>query len=298
MRDLERRLAFLRRSGINEVRLLGGEPTLHPEFAGLVEACGAVAEEITIFSNGLMPSRALECLASLPPQACTVVVNVAEPGDDGTKESHRRQKETLRRLGRRAILGFTIYRTEFEPAFLLDLVTETGCSPLIRLGMAQPCLSGSNRYIHPKQYRAIAVKIARFARAAAGAGVGLDLDCGFVRCMFSDEDLEALRGAGADPAWRCSPILDVDLQGQVIHCYPLSRLMRLPLTAGAEATALRHTFEARTRPYRRVGVYAECSACALKAAGACSGGCLATTIRRLRPATLRLDLPEIEQAPR
>lgn len=285
----EEHLGFLTRSGLDEVRLLGGEPTLHPQFVELVARARAVASEVTVFSNGLMPASALECLAALPVRGCTVVVNVNQPEVD-SNGTHRRQVDTIQRLGKRAMPGFNMYRADFQLEFLLDLVAETGCTPNVRLSMAQPCLSGDNRHIHPNQYRAVALKITHFARRAAQAGLTLDFDCGFVRCMFSRADLETLQAAGAHVAWQCSPILDVDLEGNVIHCYPLARLMSLPLAPDSDSASLRCAFEARTRPYRQAGVFRECSTCAFKARGECSGGCLAATIRRFRRTPFRLEV--------
>jgi radical SAM protein with 4Fe4S-binding SPASM domain len=108
--------------------------------------------------------------------------------------------------------------------------------------------------------------------------------------MFSKEDLDTLHATGAHVGWRCNPILDIDLQGDVIHCFPLSRLGRLPLTPEMDAAGLRSAFEERTQPYRQVGVFKECSTCPLKAAGECSGGCLATTIRRFRSTPFHLNV--------
>jgi Radical SAM superfamily len=277
----DERLAFLARSGIGEARLLGGEPTLHPHFPDLVHRARSAGLKVRVFTNGLLPGPALACLEALAPDDCTVMVNITPPAAGGDA-AHAQQRETLRRLGRRALPGFNIYRPDFQLDFLLPLIAGTGCQPAIRLGLAQPCLSGANEHIHPNQYRAVAVRIARFAPIAARVGVALDFDCGFVRCAFSDADLDALRTAGARIGWRCSPILDLDLQGQAIHCYPLARLASLPLTPQTDAAALRSAFEACTRPYRQAGVFPECSACPLKASGECPGGCLAATIRRFR----------------
>ena len=48
---------FLKKSGIREFKILGGEPTLHPHFCDIVEA--GLAEEdamdIIVFTNGLWP---------------------------------------------------------------------------------------------------------------------------------------------------------------------------------------------------------------------------------------------------
>ncbi len=290
---LAERLDFLARSGLREVRLLGGEPTLHPAFEELVEQARSGGREITVFSNGLMPARALDCLADLPVWQCTVVVNVNQP--DESEQDYYRQRETIRRLGERAMPGFTIYRPDFEAEFLLDLIAATGCSPVIRLGLAHPCLSGANRFLHPNQYRAVALKIVRLARAAAQTDIRLDFDCGFVRCMFSDTELERLRQAQAHIAWECSPILDVDLDGKVIHCYPLAQFMSLPLTPSATTAQMRSEFEARTRPYRQTGIFPQCSACPFRAAGQCSGGCLAATVRRFRRTPFQIEMPASER---
>ena len=294
--DFGARLDFLDRSGIDQVRLLGGEPTLHPQFPKLVELARARDKKIVVFSNGLMPEEVLACLETLPVAGCIVLVNVNDPAEagDGTYE---RQRAAIRRLGERALLGFNIYRADFQPDFLLSLIDEAGCRPPVRLGLAHPCLSGDNRYIYPQQYVAIGKKIVRFARVAADSKVTVEFDCGFVRCMFSDEDLETLEALGADVGWRCNPILDVGIDGQVIHCYPLSRLGSLPLTSELDAPALRRHFEALTRPYRQAGVFKECSTCPFKLSGVCPGGCLAATMRRFRHTPFSLAVPRQELAP-
>jgi uncharacterized Fe-S cluster-containing radical SAM superfamily protein len=291
--DFDARLDFLDRSDIDQVRLLGGEPTLHPQFPELIGLARARGKKVVVFTNGLMPEESLACLEELSATECTVLVNVNDPSEAG-EETFERQRATIRRLGERALLGFNIYQADFHPDFLLSLIAEAECRPAVRLGVAQPCLSGDNRYIHPNQYVAIGQKIVRFARDAAGSNVTVEFDCGFVRCMFSDEDIETLEALGADVGWRCNPILDVGIDGRVIYCYPLSRLGSLPLTPETTAPALRSGFESLTRPYRQAGIFKECSICSFKLSGTCPGGCLAATMRRFRQPSFTLAVPRQE----
>ena len=288
----ERRLDFLERSGIPEARLIGGEPTLHPAFPDLVAAARSRGLRITVFSHGLMPRRALDCLAELPADACTVLVNMNAGGAAGASPAEfDRRRTTLRRLGPRAIPGFTIYRPDFELAELLTVVLETGCRPAIRLGLAQPMLAGGNAYLHPKQYPAAGARIAAFARDAAAVGVTLQFDCGFVRCMFADEELEMLHATGSDFAPRCGPILDIDLAGMASHCFPLTGIVQVPVGEGdAAGRAARGAGPPdRTLPAGRH--HPRCSGCGEKARGACTGGCLAATMRRFRGEPFRVALP-------
>jgi hypothetical protein len=78
----------------------------------------------------------------------------------------------------------------------------------------------------------------------------------------------------------------------VIHCFPLSSLVRLSLEPDSDATAMRSAFEQRTDPYRRAGVFRECSTCHFKVAGECPGGCLAMTLRRFRHTPFTLRVPQ------
>ena len=58
----EAQIDFLDRSGIDEVRLIGGEPTLHPHLPELVEIGRRRNKHIRIFSHGLMTEKVLTCL--------------------------------------------------------------------------------------------------------------------------------------------------------------------------------------------------------------------------------------------
>jgi hypothetical protein len=184
--------------------------------------------------------------------------------------------------------AFRIHHTGFAPEFLLSVVAETGCKPTIHLSMAQPALTPGNRFIHPNQYRAVGLRIASFAHLAKTAGVEIELGCGFVRCMFSGAELETL-GAGA--SWHCNPILDTDVDGHISPCPPFGQQASPTLTPATGTPIPGALFEAWAGPYRRAGVFAECSTCPFKAAGECTGGCLVTTIRRFRRTPFSLEVP-------
>jgi hypothetical protein len=297
LEDFKARLEFLDRSGVESTRLIGGEPTLHPRFPEIISWARRRGKPILVFTHGLLSESVLDCLEHIPPQDCTVLVNMNATRDadnpDGREQERRRA--TLRRLGPRVKMGFNIYRLDFQLDFLLPVVDQTGCRGGIRLGLAHPILSGANRFLHPKQYAAAGRKIALFARKAAASGVRVEFDCGFVRCMFSDSDLDALRRAEADIGWRCNPIFDVDLEGRSVHCFPLAGMGEAPSIDGRTAAELRAILSEQTRAFRTAGVYRECSRCPRKESGECTGGCLAATIRRFRHTANRMTLPLKEE---
>jgi hypothetical protein len=271
----QKALDFLERSGIGEARLLGGEPTLHPEFPRLVEMALERGLRVRVFSNGVMPEPALGCLETHSPERVTVAINIS-PGDPG-------QNVALARLKDRVALSFNIHTPAFDPSFLLDLIREHGLSPRIRFGLAHPAADGSNRFLDPLRYQAVGRRLARFLETARAAGVDVSFDCGFVPCMFPPGFLDALGPAASAIGLCCSPILDILADGWVVSCFALASLAREPLPEIENAEALRGRFTARLAGYRRLGVFRECAACEVRQGGRCNGGCLAASIERLRP---------------
>jgi hypothetical protein len=290
LEDFNQRLDFLERSGIEDVRLIGGEPGLHPDFAALIEQAAKRLPKLVVFTNGLLGEAALQALEVLPPERLTVLVNLSAAGRSG-KLSEREQERrgiALQRLGKRAIAAGTISSVDFDFDPFIPLILENDCQKSLRLGIAQPAMAGQNAFLHPRQYPAVGGRIASFATRAAQAGIRVEFDCGFVRCMFSKPDQEKLAAAGAYTEYRCSPVLDIDLEGQISHCFPLAGRFMADFTAEAKAKELRDEFSRRTRAFRMAGIYKECSTCAFKGQGQCTGGCLAATLRRFREATWKL----------
>ncbi|MBN2149511.1 MAG: radical SAM protein [Anaerolineales bacterium] len=286
--DFDSRLNFLQRSGIPQARFIGGEPSLHPHFPELVQRARQAGLSVIVFSHGLMPPTALECLMALPPEACTVLVNMNASNlpTGPTHQEHAARIETLRLLGSRALPGYTVTSPAFDLTFLLSAIQQSACQQKIRLGLANPILKGSNHFLHPRQYRFVGQKIASFAPIAAEAGVRLEFDCGFVRCMFDNREMDTLIRAHVDIGFHCSPIVEITTSGNALHCFALGSQFALQLEpremCACLAADLRTEIVQRSAPYRLAGIYRECSNCIFKERDECSGGCLSHTLRRFQ----------------
>jgi radical SAM protein with 4Fe4S-binding SPASM domain len=126
---------------------------------------------------------------------------------------------------------------------------------------------------------------------ARESGVHLELDCGFVPCMFPDGAMAALGLGSAEVGLRCSPMLDLLPDGQVIPCYPLAALGSEALASEHDASWLRQRFSKRQRAERAFTLYRECGTCARRERGECSGGCLAASSRRVRRQPFEVAVP-------
>lgn len=122
-----RSLTFLSSSGIKDLSILGGEPTLHPQFCDFIDAALSCFDSVMVFTNGDMPARAREYLAGAPNGRVIVLVNLTDciTLPDGVEK-------TLLALGKRCISGITIYRPDIEMDFLLEIVEGFG----LKIGFA------------------------------------------------------------------------------------------------------------------------------------------------------------------
>jgi radical SAM protein with 4Fe4S-binding SPASM domain len=276
---------FLDRSGLQEVRLLGGEPTLHQEFVRFVRYAHHMGKKVIVFSNGLIPAPALRALIEIPTERCTVMINVTS--GENLQKVRRRQISVMRQLGPRACPGYTIsYVADCDLTSILDLIDESACQRSLRIALAQPA-RGKNIYIHPKQYRVLAPRIVTLAVDAYRRGVCLEFDCGFVRCMFSEEELESLRQSGVSLTWHCSPVIDFDIDGSVFPCFALSGQLRIANGFMRNAESLRQEFQEALAVLRVAGIFPQCSTCDGRVTQQCSGGCLAVVLKRIRQMPIR-----------
>ncbi|MBI4473381.1 MAG: radical SAM protein [Acidobacteria bacterium] len=280
METYVRTLDFLERSGIDEVRLLGGEPTLHPQFGELIDVALQRKFRILVFSGGLIRESALAKLEQISKDQLTLLLNVIPP--ELNRPAGAGQEETLWRLGNRVILGLNIDSPGVELDFLLEMIGRYGLAPIVRLGIAHPILGGTNRYLHPRHYPEVGRRVAAFGLQAAEAGVRINFDCGWVPCMFPEGALEALAISPDEVGLRCNPILDILPDGNVISCYPLANHSVIPLPDEHDSLRLRSEFSGKQSGDRGFMLYKECEACAWRARGECTGGCLAGSMRRLR----------------
>jgi hypothetical protein len=289
LEEFDRALEFLERSGMDQVRLLGGEPTLHPDFELIVDKVLERGHKLLLFSNGLMPEPVTQCLEMLPREGVTILINTALP--DESPEDHQRQQAVFERLGDRIIPGLNIYSPEVRLTFLLDLIREYGLLPVVRLGLAHPCVDYDNQYLKPRHYQSVGRNIAGFARRAYSEGVSIDFDCGFVPCMFSEDMPEEIKNSMGDIGSRCNPVIDILSDGTVSPCYPLCGTQNIPFDYSCDAAIVSALFEEGLRPFRQIGLFRECTICGLKKTGACNGGCLAAAMKRFRsqPFSLRLE---------
>lgn len=290
MEVVESAFDLLTQSRIPEARLLGGEPTIHPEFDRIIDRAIERGFRVLVFSGGLIPPRALRKLESIPADRLSVLINVIEPGT-GKSSEERRQQEVFERLGSRVVLGVTIDSPSCDLFFLIDLIERFNLARTVRLGLGHPMLTAGNRHLHPRHYPAVGRRTTDFGIVARDHGIALSFDCGWVPCMFEQGAMEMLGLTEREVGLRCSPILDLLPDGTFISCYPLSTHATEPLTVHRTSASVRDAFVRKQETDRAFMLYRECGPCQFRAEGKCTGGCLSASLRRTRHRDVSIEVP-------
>lgn len=283
LEHFQKMLAFLRVNKIPQIRLLGGEPTLHPQFTEILHLALQENKQIIIFSNGLIPESALNEIsraASLSSIIVLININVYFQKLSVAKVTDY-IKQVLARLGRNCQLSYTIHTHHLPAMEIFELIQKYALKKSLRLGLAQP-IGHKNQFLHPRSYPFVGEKIIDAAQKALYSHIKIELDCGFVRCMFPGQSQPLFTDGDAASFFHCNPIIDLDVDGSALACFPLSQEMRLQDALDQPREEIISFFNARFQKLHGLGIYPECGQCTFLATQQCSGGCLAMVLNRFQ----------------
>ena len=272
-------LAFLKRSHISEFKILGGEPTLHPQFSEIVDLGLMDGFTVVVFTNGMWNRRVCEYVASLGSASVKMVVNVNEPRYWKGKEGEY-QARCLEAAGAKAMIGFNIFEPDFDLLFTRELIARFGLQRELRLGLASPILGQANQFISVSMREQIGSRLLDQLEQLEASDVLGCFDCGFVYCMFPEERWGTLiRSVQNGFLSLCRPIIDVGPDLSAWPCFPLSQLLTVDLRKYENRTELVRYFSERLSAFRQFGTRDECRECAFFRRQQCTGGCIAHCIR-------------------
>lgn len=293
LEKIEKIMDLLERSGEKNLRLLGGEPTRHPQFEEIVDKAIQKGFVVHIFTNCMMPKKTVDFLASLPDMAVTFLANVSKQPTD-TEKQLEMVDYALSQLSHRIQVGMTLTSPDFEYEYLIEMIEKHKLKRNIRVGIAQPIVGEQNAYLHPKDYRAAGRSIVTMAKACEARNILIGFDCGMTLCMFSEEELGVIMKRSEGLRMVCNPIIDIGPDLDIWHCFPLSEVLNTNLEKFQTRNDIVQFYQRVAGPYRAFGCKTECLSCKYMKRGQCNGGCLAHAMNSLNKLPPR-QAPEIKQ---
>ena len=278
--QITKTMDFLAASGDKVLGILGGEPTLHPNFIEIIQQALKRGFFLKVFSNCIMDNEKVEFLASLPAKSMSIICNISDYFKDSPKNQAKRI-HSLEVLGSRITLGITVSSIDFEYDYLLDFITKYHLNKRLRVGIAQPIVGQENVYFPPEQYPEIGTSMVKMANDLIKHDILIGFDCGLTLCMFTEAQLGAIMTKTEGFKAVCHPIIDIGPDLETWSCFPLSEVYRSTLDQFPNNSALINFYKGAFAPYRSIGCRPECLHCDYMRRGQCHGGCVAHAINAM-----------------
>ncbi len=162
IKNLKIVIDFMKKSGLREFRMIGGEPTLHSKFEEIYNTISDNGFSVTIFSNGIITKEKVEFL-SKQKNIRNICINVQHP-DGYSSEQCEMLDFTLSSLNRVINLGFVAYKVDFDAYFIIDLIEKYNLIRNVKWSIAAPCFKHKNISIKLEDYKKVIARLVEHSR--------------------------------------------------------------------------------------------------------------------------------------
>jgi radical SAM protein with 4Fe4S-binding SPASM domain len=174
----------LQAMGLTSIRISGGEPTCHPDFAAIARAAVARGLQVSLNTNGLYPARLRPQLADLEIALFLVSLDGLREANDqvrgrGVFDQVVKTARWLRSLGRAVTLSVHLNRSNVgDIAGLIALAADLGAdikfAPLRPIGRARAQMAGE--ILTPADFYAAVQTITHVRTLYPGIRISTDFD--------------------------------------------------------------------------------------------------------------------------
>lgn len=275
--QLDTILNFLSHSTFGRIGIIGGEPTIHPQFGDILTKTKEFAAQqkanVTVFSNGIL----LGDYAKLFLDNATVLINVNHPDIVGN-ENWNKIKLSIKRLKavgalEHTSIGINLYPDMIDYNYIIELAKEFKFKSVRCSYVAPTCdYSGVDK---DDYYNTAKETFLDFAKLAKDNHVEIRLDCNNVPvCYYTSEELALINENVTGWKYTCRPVVDImpDMKGTA--CFGAYELVDLTQFENLQE-AENYFLLAKMYAKQLKNVSNKCKNCAKFNNLSCQGGCLA-----------------------
>ena len=227
---LEMIVNFLLKSNCGEVGLIGGEPTLHPEFIHILKRMTQVFRKVFVYTNGIDLKKYFP--DALSEKIC-FLVNINEKSDIGEKyfDSVEKMLDMALSYGmiKQFSLGINIYKDNQQFDDVLYLCKKYNMSGL-RISVVVPPDGSKDRFVWFYSLKNSLINLYKSLREYV---IIPKYDCNIVpSCVFDNDELSFLKSlpgysrdimriTGQNAV--CRPVIDIFPDLSVARCFGMNR---------------------------------------------------------------------------
>jgi len=278
--DFKKVLEFISRTPKNHVGIIGGEPTLHPQFEEILKELNIYCRECntgaTLFTNGIELDKYLPFIGDRI--GLLINCNAAEWQNPDLYEKHIKTLDHLHELSwfdSKVTLGCNVFPGQTDYSFIWELVDKYHINHL-RTSVVSPggCYAAL-RSDKEKYYMDMKPVFIEHCKNAIKHNCRLCMDCGHIpMCYFTMEEREIVEQI-CDNLYQdfCEPVVDITPEFKATACFgsydpidirDFDNLIELE----------RYLMAKKNLPKAEANGTGRCSTCKRHKMLQCQGGCL------------------------
>lgn len=282
LEDYRKMLEFMSRTPENHIGIIGGEPTLHPQFEDILKEtnkyCREVNTSATLFTNGIKLKPYIPLLGD----RIELLVNCNSP-KFVPSNLYSEMISTLDKFNelsmfdRRVNIGCNIYPSLDDYSYIWEIVDKYHIHH-IRHSVVSP----GGKFMHMRNdkesyYLSMKKKYIDFCKDAIKHKCELGLDCGRIpECYFTTEERaiadEATHGYHVD---FCEPVIDITSDFKAVSCFGAYNAGSVDIRDFNTIMEVRRYLTANmSYPAAKANCTGRCTTCKKHDLMQCSGGCL------------------------
>ncbi len=218
---------------IREIRLLGGEPSLHQEFVNILKFSIQKFDKIWIFTNMCIPKNVEDYITQTKSKKLNFVINI---DTIAFNKSTKLRQQIINRVTAfnhfsNIYLAFTIDDIKKDYVAMYDYFpSEIFPSIHSTFGIAKPIV-GEKPFFRPsstEERLLVGKKVIKTTKELITKHVSsISIDCGLTKDMFSKDDLSFLTKNVSIKGWGCEGFwggFDIDTDLTISSCFPYSHV--------------------------------------------------------------------------
>jgi organic radical activating enzyme len=270
--EIKKILPFIRDFKINTINIIGGEPSLNPQFFNILELLLREGLKVRVFTNGKISYDLIDRIKYIQQDEIFFVVNRTNP------ELSSEIVYLYNTNGYRVFLSFTVYKSNQNVEHIIQEIKTYKLSKEYRVGISLPVWpERKNLYLVPGAYSEVAKELFGFISEASHYDIIPRFDCGFPYCFFNDVQKSFFKEHNIDFMSSCELLFDIFPDYTIVPCCPL-RKISYSYNPEKDPSSVRGFLEHQLDQQKYNFLFPECKDCEALLEKKCSGGCKALRI--------------------
>ncbi|HRW21052.1 MAG TPA: radical SAM protein [Bacteroidales bacterium] len=279
-------LSFLKNSKIDNFSIIGGEPTLHPNFSEILDITSKqeYLKSVLIFSNGAFNKHILDSIIKLSSKKkVSLLINYNNPeiiGENVNKILLYNAKELIEK-NIEVTFGLNIFKHNQGFNYIIEKTKEFGLknirwSLVVPNGIKQPEFNVREYFDNYK------CEVIEFLELCRTNGIRPQVDCNNIPlCLYDDEEFTKIVFLENNGISACYPIIDILPDLSVVRCFALSEEKKVNLLDFSNKREIEDYFIREIDDkYSSVPLFEECNHCISFKMKNKSCGCIAYKLNK------------------